>query len=305
MEKASVILNLLTEHRKEIQMGNIISSFKHLFKTQKSSEQYYEAMNTDITGLGGHNSKCWMNVGYWEKAEYYNDANEALADKLAEFCHFSSGSNLLDVGCGCGEQDFYWKKCFPQLNIHAMDITPLHIKIAKKRAETEKSNIRFAVGNACDLGFENETFDRVAALDCAYHFDPREQFMHEAFRVLKKGGYYSASEMLPIKGEEIMQNQQIKGRKGLFIPDANMYTIEQYKAKLEKAGFVDVKYEAVGHIVYKGLAMYFLTRYLHFRKPIEKVRVKFNHNKWQEIFVGMFDFLYGTQEYYFISARKP
>lgn len=286
-------------------MGNIISSVKHLFKSQSSSENYYEAMNTDITGLGRQNSKHWMNVGYWKQAEYYNDANEALADLLAKICRFSTGTNLLDVGCGCGEQDFYWKSKFPSLQIHAMDITPLHIQIAEKCAMQENSNIRFAVGNACDLPFEAETFDRVAALDCAYHFDPREDFMKEAFRVLKPNGYYAASEMLPVQGEEIMKRTQVKGRKGLFIPDTNMYTAEVYQKKLEAIGFVDVECHAIGHEVYKGLMLYFLARYLHFTKPIENVRVKFNHNKWQDFYLGAFDFLYGTQQYYIICARKP
>ena len=286
-------------------MGNIISSLKHLFATQDSSESYYNAMQTDIVGLGGSNSKHWMNVGYWEKAEYYNEANEALADKLAEHGAFASGRALLDVGCGCGEQDFYWKEQYPDLQINAMDLTPLHIEIASKRCVAEQANICFQVGNACELPFADESFDRVAALDCAYHFDPRERFLQEAYRVLQPGGRYVSSEMLPIEGEEIHQKQQIKGRRGLFLPDVNMYTVEEYKRKLEEIGFVDVQYEAVGHKVYKGLALYFLARYLHFRKPIDRVRVRFNHEKWQEIYVGLFDYLYGTQEYYFIHAQKP
>lgn len=286
-------------------MGNVISSMKTLFRKQDNSESYYSAMNTDITGLGGRNSKKWMNVGYWKTAEYYNDANEALADKLAEHGRFESGRTLLDVGCGCGEQDFYWKSKYPGLQIKAMDITRLHIDIAQKTAKERNSDIAFHVGNACELPFEDASFDRVGALDCAYHFNPREAFLKEAFRVLKPGGIYAASEMLPVEGEEIMKKQQVKGRQGLFIPDANMYTVEEYKKKMEKIGFTDVKYEAAGHIVYKGLALYFLARYTHFRKPIDKVRVKFNRNKWQDLFVGMFDFLYGTQEYYLISARKP
>ena len=286
-------------------MGSIISGVKHLIRSQNSSENYYEAMNTDITGLGGYNSKHWMNVGYWKHAEYYNEANEALADLLAKACRFSTASNLLDVGCGCGEQDFYWQSKFPSLRIHAMDITPLHIRLAEERAAKENSGIQFAVGNACELPFEAETFDRVSALDCAYHFDTREDFMKEAFRVLKPNGYFASSEMLPVEGEEIMKKAQITGRKGLFIPDANMYTIETYKKKLEDIGFVDVKYRAIGHQVYKGLLLYFFTRYLHFTKPIEHVRVRFNHKKWQDFYLGGFDFLYGTEQYYMIRARKP
>ncbi|MCR4802754.1 MAG: methyltransferase domain-containing protein [Lachnospiraceae bacterium] len=286
-------------------MGSIVESMKHLFSNQKSSVDYYNQMNTDIVGLGGVNSKKWMNVGYWESAENYNIACEALAMKLAQFGDFKSGTNLLDVGCGCGEQDFFWKKQFPQLDIHAMDITPLHIEIASKRNAKEQVVGSFQVGNACALPFETGSFSRVCALDCAYHFDPREEFLKEAYRVLLPGGKFVASEMLPVQGEVTNKKKQIKGRQGLFLPDVNMYPIEEYVKKLEKIGFVNVRWEAVGHIVYKGLSLYFLNRYLHPRKPIDEVKIKFNRKKWSDLYTGLFDYLYGTEEYYFVSAKKP
>ena len=85
----------------------------------------------------------------------------------------------MDVGCGCGEQDFYWKEQYPELQINAMDLTPLHIEVASKRCAAEQVDICFQVSNACELPFADESFNRVAALDYAYHFDP---WLFAAFR---------------------------------------------------------------------------------------------------------------------------
>lgn len=287
-------------------MGSVVGSLKHLFSTPVDSEDYYEHMNTDITGLGGKNTKKWMNVGYWKDALYYNDACAALADRLAEYADLEHGTTLLDAGCGCGEQDFYWKEQYPSLQITAMDITPLHIEIAELRSNKENAGIHFMEGNACRLPAEDSSFSRVCALDCAYHFDPREDFMKEAFRVLQPGGVYASSEMLPVEGEVFDKPKQVKGRAGLFLPDVNMYPVEEYRRKLENIGFRNVRYEAVGNYVYRGLCMYFVSRYLHPRKAIQDVRVRFNRKKWnQELYTGFFDFLYGTEQYYFIRAEKP
>ena len=112
-------------------MGRLRKSIKRLFVKHGSSAEYYRDINTDVVGLDGTNTKKWMNVGYWIRSENYNDACEEMADKMAEIGDFSDGTTVLDVGCGCGEQDFYWCRKYPFLKVEALDITDIHIDIAK------------------------------------------------------------------------------------------------------------------------------------------------------------------------------
>lgn len=285
-------------------MGRLRKSIKRLFVKHGSSAEYYRDINTDVVGLDGTNTKKWMNVGYWIRSENYNDACEDMADKMAEIGDFSDGTTVLDVGCGCGEQDFYWCRKYPFLKVEALDITDIHIDIAKKRKDREPCDVNFRVGNAKELPFANDRFSRVCAMDCAYHFDLREDFLREAFRVLAKGGKLVVSEMLPVRGKKIHRARQIKGRCGLFIPEGNMYPIDVYKEKLKDIGFRNIKSEAAGAVIYKGMVRYCMARYLNPRKPINKIKVKFNRKRWPYLYQRIFGWLYGTEEYYFISAQK-
>lgn len=286
-------------------MGNFITSLRNLTRFHADSVDYYNNLGTDVVGFGGENKAGWMSFGWWEKAEYYYDACREEAERFAAEGRFDTAQTLLDVGCGCGEQDFFWKKKFPSLQIVASDITPMQIDIARKRAEKERADIDFSVCDACSLPYPDNTFDRVSALDCAFHFNTRGKFLREAFRVLKPGGLLILTDMLPAEGEEWNRKDQMEGRQGLYFPEANVWTYSRYRRELEAAGFSDIRSREAGHIVYKGFVRYWLARFFHPNRPIEKVRLRFNRKKWPNIYVRLFGHMYGTSEYRVIRAQKP
>jgi ubiquinone/menaquinone biosynthesis C-methylase UbiE len=67
-------------------------------------------------------------------------------------------------------------------------------------AQTKAANgnqIAWVEGDACQLPFEDNFFDRVLAVECIFHFPSRERFLAEAARVLKPGGYLAVSDFVP------------------------------------------------------------------------------------------------------------
>ena len=73
-------------------------------------------------------------------------------------------------------------------------------QLAAAEAQTKPVNgnkIGWVEADACQLPFEDNSFDRVLAVECIFHFPSRETFLAEAARVLKPGGYLAVSDFVP------------------------------------------------------------------------------------------------------------
>ncbi len=90
---------------------------------------------------------------------------------------------VLDLGCGKGYHADHVRKFAAE--VYAIDPSKLCIKEAKKQFP----GIRFMVGSAYELPFNQETFDCVYAIDVIEHLDEPEKMLGEARRVLKEGGH--------------------------------------------------------------------------------------------------------------------
>jgi len=114
----------------------------------------------------------------------------ALTQKAADIIGLSRGDRVLDVGCGLGSS-----LCFLQgkYNIDAfgVDINPELVNKATARV-CEK---RVFCADACDLPFEDESFDAVF-MECVLSLtsDP-EKALSEAERVLHTGGHLVISSL--------------------------------------------------------------------------------------------------------------
>jgi ubiquinone/menaquinone biosynthesis C-methylase UbiE len=157
---------------------------------------------------GGVAGELWENQvhwGYWDnpksaqgtKADYVA-AMAKMNNVLFEAGKVGDGLKLLDAGCGFGGT-------IQQLNAqHSnMDLTGLNIdarQLAAAEAQTEAANdntISWVEADACQLPFEDNSFDRVLAVECIFDFPSREKFLAEAARVLKPGGYLAVSDFVP------------------------------------------------------------------------------------------------------------
>lgn len=93
-----------------------------------------------------------------------------------------SGEKILDLGCGAGQ----WFKFFKEKEVDyiGIDNSERLIEIAKKRYPEAK----FQVGDALNLPFPNNYFDKVYSIAVFHHIPSLEfrlQFLKEARRVLK------------------------------------------------------------------------------------------------------------------------
>jgi len=94
-----------------------------------------------------------------------------------------AGSRLLDVGCGTG----HWSRFFASLGyaVVGVDISERMIEAAKANAS---SHCAFEVADACNLPFDTDSFEVVAAMTALEFVSDAPAALSEMFRCAKPSG---------------------------------------------------------------------------------------------------------------------
>ena len=136
----------------------------------------------EMEALKARLKDTWMDGNY----DYFSRFMESSAVELLDRLHVEEGETLLDVACGSGQVALVAAR----RGIHAtgVDIAANAISAARGRAAAEGLDIRFDVGDAEALSYEDGTFDLVVSLFGAM-FAPRPEYVSEELvRVCRPGG---------------------------------------------------------------------------------------------------------------------
>lgn len=235
-------------------------SEKSEFGTKWSQRQHeYHVEKFYETGLTGKHDfhGGYLNFGYWVDANMnYIQASEALLSQVADPVHLNKDSRLLDVANGSGSQDiFYFNKYNPK-HIDMIDATLSHHLICKKRIQENGLEDRLTAhyGSAVDLPFQSNSFTHVLSIEGGAHFNTRQKFLREAYRVLEPNGWLSfADYATPRPPKNFIEYAVMWLCSTLWnAPEENGRSCEELKKQLEDEGFVDVVVKDVGEFCIPG-----------------------------------------------------
>lgn len=228
-----------------------------------SAKDIYELVSTNSFSRNG----LYLNLGYWKDARTIDEACVGMAHALAEAAEIGHDDRVVDVGFGFADQDMYWMERFAPRSITGLNITPSQVALGRLRVEEAgmADRIDLLEASATAMPLEDGGFDKVVGLECAFHFDTRADFFVEAFRVLRPGGRLALADVIPnepVTGWFARKMQDSTWNSFVTkysVPAANTDRPDQYKAKLEAAGFTNIQITSIWEHVYPGLHHYMKT----------------------------------------------
>ena len=215
-------------------------------------ERFYE------TGLTGRHDfhGGYLNFGFWVDGNTdYVKASQTLLSQVADPVRLGEDSRLLDVANGMGSQDIFYYNEYKPKHIDMLEATLSHHLMCKKRVEENglQDHLTAHYGSAVDLPFSDNTFTHVFSIEGGIHYNTRQTFLREAYRVLKPNGWLSLADFTIKLPTNILENALGRLCAKLWnAPLENLYSCEQFKKRMEDAGFVDVEVKDVGRFCIPG-----------------------------------------------------
>lgn len=154
--------------------------------------QRYDAMMLHPFMRRLYDDRPYYNVGDWSAgATRLVQACEHLMDRVIDTLPARRG-RLLDVGCGLGAGTLRLARRRAQAEVVGINLS--HRQLAQ--ATLGGHGAVFQVMDATRMAYEADTFDGMVCVEAAFHFAPRQAFLHEAHRVLRPGGSLVMTDML-------------------------------------------------------------------------------------------------------------
>ena len=139
-------------------------------------------MSESSTFMSADGDGYELQMGRWSKL---------LAPLFIEFARITSGERVLDLGCGTGSLSFALARNDRFAAIHGVDFSAAYVQYATKRSSERR--LKFEIGDACALRFDNAAFDHVLSLLVLQFIPNADVAVREMRRVTRPGGTVAAA----------------------------------------------------------------------------------------------------------------
>lgn len=207
--------------------------------------------------------KPYANYGYWSSPGIaIEEACDALTDLIAGVAQIGPEDRVLEVGCGCAASAVCYTQRYQPASVIGVDAT--EVRIQEGRAFVAQNGladrIQLEVGDATHLRFDSNTFTRVLAVECAFHFNTRHDFLREAARVLVPGGILALTDNVAKPGIDPAEYRASVhfpiGTDGSLDAADNAHNATIYAERLRGAGFEVLRLEAITDATMGAYASY-------------------------------------------------
>lgn len=228
-------------------------------------------------------SKPWSLV-----AGGYNDTTRLMLSPYSEQAiakqQFLKTDHVLDIACGPGTTSILLAPLVE--HITAIDFSEQMLECFRRNLNLNNlQNIDLLCMDGQALDFADQSYDQAISMFGLIFFADRARGMQEIFRVLKPGGKVTISSWVPVDQSPMMQLMfetiavalpSVSQRKTV----AGLDDPEVFKTDLARAGFSNIKVEAINSSVEIQDATVFFNSMLKGSAPLQLLKLNMESNEW-------------------------
>ena len=148
--------------------------------------------NKEAGRIWNNNADAWTELS---RAGYDVCRDTFNTPTFLEILPDINGLEGLDIGCGEGNNTRLLARCGARMT--GVDISERFIEHARAKEEQETLWISYRVADAASLPYPRETFDFATAFMSLMDIPEVDRVVSEAYRVLKRGGFFQFSILHP------------------------------------------------------------------------------------------------------------
>lgn len=248
-------------------------------------KKYYDESQTLYDTFWMNKQNLGMHYGLWY--ENTKNLNEAIINtniKVAERLEVKDSDIILDAGCGVGGTSIWLAKNYG-VTVIGITISEKQVLLAKKYAkENNVDNLTdFYTKDFCNTGFSDNSFTKIFGIESICHAIRKEEFISEAYRILKPKGRLVVIDGFLNKtnlNEEELRIYQ-EWLDGWYIP--NLSNINDFREKLKTLGFRDIEFEeytkevipSSKRIYLRGILLYPVMKMLNLLKVVSEIKAEY------------------------------
>lgn len=171
-------------------------------------------------------------LGRFFMTRLFKKGNSDLNQFVEETLELQATHNVLEIGFGPGYLIKKIAAATTQGQVEGVDFSDAMLEVATKNNKEfiAANRVNLQKGECSQLGFTDNTFDSVCAVNTVYFWDPVTDYLSEIFRVIKPGG------KLVLGLRDKVQMDKLPLDKSIF----NTYMLDEIVELLSGVGFVNV-----------------------------------------------------------------
>lgn len=203
---------------------------------------YYDTCEQNYRRWWDLDRSLAMHAGYWDETTHnLHEALQKENEVLANIAKIKNTDAVLDAGCGVGGSSLYLAKNF-HCSVTGITICPRQIEIASNAAK--KLNLspepKFLLQDYTNTTFPDNSFDVVWAIESVCHAKHKQDFIKEAWRLLKPNGRLIVADGFNVR------NDYTPAEKALLAKAVNGWAVEtmesipNFHTYLQNQGFKNI-----------------------------------------------------------------